>query len=167
MLITIISLFLFSSYKHPLILILRLIIQTISRFLIINTYQQNLWLSYIIFLIIVGGLLIIFSYLAALIPNEFFSTNNINFILIIILLMIFVIPAINSIVKPSLQVRSTIKFRYFFTEKTIIFIINYFILSIFIVIFLLTLIKSPLKIKITYVNTKNTPTYFYNKFLSN
>ena len=60
----------------------------ISIFLATITYS---WVGFLIFLIYVGGMLVIFAYFTAIQPNQFIQTNNIFISLITTFLLFFVI----------------------------------------------------------------------------
>nr|YP_010968429.1 NADH dehydrogenase subunit 6 [Aurivittia aurivittata]WNO18767.1 NADH dehydrogenase subunit 6 [Aurivittia aurivittata] len=77
--------------KHPLSMGLMILIQTfMTCFLsgmIINTY----WFSYILFLTFLGGLLVLFIYVASVASNELFSFKFKNKILMISLMMMILL----------------------------------------------------------------------------
>nr|WIL79807.1 NADH dehydrogenase subunit 6 [Neohydnus sinensis] len=62
--------------SHPMSLGLILLIQTISLSLIINFLNFNFWFSYILFLVMIGGMLILFTYMTSVASNEKFMFNN-------------------------------------------------------------------------------------------
>nr|APX40405.1 NADH dehydrogenase subunit 6 [Batophila aerata] len=62
--------------KHPLTCGLILMIQTILTALIIGKINLNFWYSYIIFLIMIGGMLILFIYMTSIASNEKFNNKN-------------------------------------------------------------------------------------------
>lgn len=62
----------FVCMNHPLSLGLILIIQTVAIALILGLISQSFWFSYILFLVIIGGILIIFIYIISLIFNKIF-----------------------------------------------------------------------------------------------
>lgn len=64
---------LFLISKHPLGIGLILIFQTLLIRLISRINRLNFWFSYILFLIFVGGLLILFIYVISLASNEIFN----------------------------------------------------------------------------------------------
>nr|ANJ70698.1 NADH dehydrogenase subunit 6 [Uloma sp. BMNH 1425257] len=66
---------LFLTMKHPLSMGLILLIQTIMISLITGNMNQNMWFSYILFLIMIGGMLILFMYMTSIASNEKFKTN--------------------------------------------------------------------------------------------
>nr|QXG82656.1 NADH dehydrogenase subunit 6 [Orthomus sp. BMNH 1042407] len=85
---TIIFLFL----NHPLSMGLILLIQTLLISLISGLFSYSYWFSYILFLIMVGGMLILFIYMTSLASNEMFNFSiKMSFFILsfIILLSIF------------------------------------------------------------------------------
>nr|QEJ81409.1 NADH dehydrogenase subunit 6 [Lucidina sp. FM13] len=78
----------FIFMNHPMSMGLILLIQTSLMSLISSSMNQNSWFSYILFLMMVGGMLILFTYMNSIASNKMFKFNN-N-ILIMFLLMISV-----------------------------------------------------------------------------
>nr|AML26084.1 NADH dehydrogenase subunit 6 [Staphylinidae sp. BMNH 1274255] len=68
--------FTFLFLNHPMTMGLTLLIQTITIALITGFMNLNFWFSYILFLIMVGGLLVIFIYMTSIASNEMFSYNS-------------------------------------------------------------------------------------------
>nr|YP_009020463.1 NADH dehydrogenase subunit 6 [Geocharax gracilis]CDN85552.1 NADH dehydrogenase subunit 6 [Geocharax gracilis] len=66
---------LFSQLTHPLSMGLTLLIQTILICLLTGTFNPSFWFSYILFLIFLGGMLILFIYVASLASNEPFRVS--------------------------------------------------------------------------------------------
>nr|QIV24793.1 NADH dehydrogenase subunit 6 [Analophus parallelus] len=67
------SVFLFLN--HPLSFGLILLLQTLSIALITGMMNYNFWFSYILFLIMVGGMLILFIYMTSVASNEKFKLS--------------------------------------------------------------------------------------------
>nr|YP_010531252.1 NADH dehydrogenase subunit 6 [Athalia japonica]UXW93539.1 NADH dehydrogenase subunit 6 [Athalia japonica]UXW93565.1 NADH dehydrogenase subunit 6 [Athalia sp. 'qingzang'] len=63
------SLFIYFS-KTPLLMLLFLIIQTLLITMTTTLLNSSSWHSYMLFLILIGGLLILFIYINSLIPNQ-------------------------------------------------------------------------------------------------
>nr|ADO60574.1 NADH dehydrogenase subunit 6 [Elateroides dermestoides] len=63
----------FIFLTHPLSMGLMLILQTLTISLISGNIMYNYWFSYIIFLIMVGGMLILFIYMTSIASNEKFT----------------------------------------------------------------------------------------------
>nr|YP_010166735.1 NADH dehydrogenase subunit 6 [Oreodytes scitulus]QRV62839.1 NADH dehydrogenase subunit 6 [Oreodytes scitulus] len=77
----------FLSLNHPLSMGMMLMIQTILISFMTGFYSYTFWFSYILFLIMVGGMLILFMYMTSLASNEKFKFSN-KLFLIIMMLMI-------------------------------------------------------------------------------
>nr|AML26388.1 NADH dehydrogenase subunit 6 [Staphylinidae sp. BMNH 1274634] len=87
MMMSIISIFM----KHPLTLGTTLLFQTISISLISGFYMFNFWFSYILFLIMIGGMLILFIYMTSVASNEKFKfSNKITMFTMITTMMMFI-----------------------------------------------------------------------------
>nr|ALO76691.1 NADH deshydrogenase subunit 6 [Alleculinae sp. ENSP01] len=61
--------------KHPISMGTTLLIQTISISVLSGNFSQSLWFSYILFLIMVGGMMILFMYMTSIASNEKFKPN--------------------------------------------------------------------------------------------
>nr|YP_011001024.1 NADH dehydrogenase subunit 6 [Dardanus hessii]WPN85847.1 NADH dehydrogenase subunit 6 [Dardanus hessii] len=71
---------LFASLTHPLAVGLVLLFQTILVSVVVGLFSMTYWFSYILFLIFLGGMLVLFIYVASLASNEQFMLNK-SFIL--------------------------------------------------------------------------------------
>nr|ANJ70568.1 NADH dehydrogenase subunit 6 [Nalassus laevioctostriatus] len=106
--INILMTIIFMTMNHPLSMGLILLIQTILISLITGNFNQNLWFSYILFLIMIGGMLILFMYMTSIASNEKFKTNlKLSFLLIPAPLIAWII---HPIVKMNIMNNETIKF---------------------------------------------------------
>nr|QHF17850.1 NADH dehydrogenase subunit 6 [Acrotaeniostola dissimilis] len=72
---TLISSFIFIQMNHPLAMGLMLLIQTIQICLLTGLMAKSFWFSYILFLIFLGGMLVLFIYVTSLASNEMFSMS--------------------------------------------------------------------------------------------
>nr|AML26544.1 NADH dehydrogenase subunit 6 [Staphylinidae sp. BMNH 1274697] len=72
----------FLFLKHPMTLGMALLLQTTLISLITGSITLNFWFSYILFLIMVGGMLVLFIYMTSIASNEPFSYSNKLFMLI-------------------------------------------------------------------------------------
>nr|ARH54309.1 NADH dehydrogenase subunit 6 [Curculionidae sp. 4 AH-2016] len=83
----------FMFMNHPLSLGCILLIQTILMSLASGYYYYNFWFSYIIFLIMIGGMLVMFIYMTSIASNEKFKMPKFmllfNFIYMLISTMYF------------------------------------------------------------------------------
>nr|YP_010894973.1 NADH dehydrogenase subunit 6 [Anasimyia lunulata]WJW73486.1 NADH dehydrogenase subunit 6 [Anasimyia lunulata] len=73
--LTLISSFIFIQMNHPLSMGLMLLVQTILVSCITGLMAKSFWFSYILFLIFVGGMLVLFIYMTALASNEMFAMS--------------------------------------------------------------------------------------------
>nr|QUV75324.1 NADH dehydrogenase subunit 6 [Nebria ingens riversi] len=83
LMMTIIFLFL----NHPMSMGLILLIQTILITLISGMFSYSYWFSYILFLVMIGGMLILFIYMTSLASNEMFNFSS--KMLYLMMMMIF------------------------------------------------------------------------------
>nr|YP_010693201.1 NADH dehydrogenase subunit 6 [Zeugodacus triangularis]WCB98486.1 NADH dehydrogenase subunit 6 [Zeugodacus triangularis] len=72
---TLISSFIFIQMNHPLAMGLMLLIQTLQICLLTGLMAKTFWFSYILFLIFLGGMLVLFIYVTSLASNEMFSLS--------------------------------------------------------------------------------------------
>nr|YP_010626009.1 NADH dehydrogenase subunit 6 [Inocellia fulvostigmata]WBK02768.1 NADH dehydrogenase subunit 6 [Inocellia fulvostigmata] len=81
--------------KHPLIMGFLLIIQTLLISLITGFINNLFWFSYILFIIMIGGMMILFIYMTSLASNEkyYFSSSFFfsNFFLLSMMIMLLII----------------------------------------------------------------------------
>nr|AQP27998.1 NADH dehydrogenase subunit 6 [Pericapritermes sp. G TB-2017] len=66
----------FTQMKHPLAMGLMLLLQTTMICMISGTMYSSFWFSYILFMIMIGGMLVLFMYMTSLASNEMFSPSN-------------------------------------------------------------------------------------------
>nr|WGT92250.1 NADH dehydrogenase subunit 6 [Cerapanorpa nanwutaina] len=65
--------FIFTQMNHPLAMGLILLIQTLLICMISGLVTKTFWFSYILFLVFLGGMLILFIYMTSLASNEMFT----------------------------------------------------------------------------------------------
>nr|YP_009691871.1 NADH dehydrogenase subunit 6 [Blepephaeus succinctor]QEG58664.1 NADH dehydrogenase subunit 6 [Blepephaeus succinctor] len=80
----------FMFLKHPLSMGLILIIQTTMIALLTGMMNYNFWFSYIIFLIMIGGMLILFIYMTSIASNEKFKISYILMIMFLLTIIIMI-----------------------------------------------------------------------------
>nr|YP_007025681.1 NADH dehydrogenase subunit 6 [Neaxius glyptocercus]AEW68320.1 NADH dehydrogenase subunit 6 [Neaxius glyptocercus]AGA56228.1 NADH dehydrogenase subunit 6 [Neaxius acanthus] len=79
--------FFFVRLLHPLSMGLTLLVQTCLITISSGLLNLTFWFSYILFLIFLGGMLVLFIYVASLAPNEMFSfslTSTITFTFVLL-----------------------------------------------------------------------------------
>nr|QEI26028.1 NADH dehydrogenase subunit 6 [Abax parallelepipedus] len=89
MLLSLMMTIIFLFLNHPLSMGLILLIQTMLISLMSSMYSYSYWFSYILFLIMVGGMLVLFIYMTSLASNEMFnfSTKLSMFMIMMIITM--------------------------------------------------------------------------------
>lgn len=150
----------FFIFRHPLINILAVIIQASVRFYLIQFIMPSILASYILFIVIVGGLLIVFRYLSALIPNELFMFKKLTIIIVFLVVLIYLLQR-NLVTTRSIN-NLILKYEEFSVthiRKIIIILFVYILLIICLVISITGQMKGPVK-KITYVNFTKNPSYY-------
>ena len=101
---------------HPLSLGIILFIQIINISLLITFFTFNRWYSFIIFLIIISGLLVLFTYITTLASNEKFNFNaNLIFKVSLIPPFIILISTKFNFINPLNLI--TIHQEYFYPQK--------------------------------------------------
>nr|URX53418.1 NADH dehydrogenase subunit 6 [Cryptotermes parvifrons] len=66
----------FTQMNHPLAMGMMLLMQTIMMCLISGLMNQSFWFQYILFMVFIGGMLVLFIYVASLASNEMFSLST-------------------------------------------------------------------------------------------
>uniref|UniRef100_UPI0031F3730D NADH dehydrogenase subunit 6 n=1 Tax=Dericorys tibialis TaxID=3139890 RepID=UPI0031F3730D len=75
----------FIKLSHPMSLMLFIIIQTFLVGLMTGTMMESFWLSYILFLTFLGGMLVLFIYITSIASNELFQPKSITMMLTLFL----------------------------------------------------------------------------------
>nr|YP_009446024.1 NADH dehydrogenase subunit 6 [Eupeodes corollae]ANW72033.1 NADH dehydrogenase subunit 6 [Eupeodes corollae]UEK75555.1 NADH dehydrogenase subunit 6 [Eupeodes luniger] len=80
--------FMFLQMNHPLSMGMMLLVQTVMICCISGLMTKSFWFSYILFLIFIGGMLVLFIYVTSLASNEMFTFSVKMFMLMIFSLFI-------------------------------------------------------------------------------
>ncbi|YP_009437739.1 NADH dehydrogenase subunit 6 (mitochondrion) [Aethina tumida] len=81
----------FLFMKHPLSLGFILLLQTATIALITGLLNYNFWFSYILFLVMIGGMLILFIYMTSITSNKKFKFSNSLMFMIFFLMLLFIL----------------------------------------------------------------------------
>nr|YP_010397496.1 NADH dehydrogenase subunit 6 [Diamesa qiangi]UQJ73366.1 NADH dehydrogenase subunit 6 [Diamesa qiangi] len=166
-LVSLISSTIFMQMKHPMAMGLMLLVQTALICLVTGNYSKTFWFSYVLFLIFLGGMLVLFIYVTSLASNEMFSFSMKIFITSFIILMfslfmMFVMD--NSMIANFLsnnEVYSMMDMKSFINENTVslnklynfptnmltILLINYLFLTLIAVVKITNIYEGPLRPK--------------------
>nr|YP_008239003.1 NADH dehydrogenase subunit 6 [Pachygrapsus crassipes]AGO20491.1 NADH dehydrogenase subunit 6 [Pachygrapsus crassipes] len=151
---------LFTRLTHPLAMGLVLLTQTILISLTVGFSTYSFWVSYILFLVFLGGMLVLFIYVASIASNEpfFFVTSLSSLIFFVFLLSmscIFVDALLvlmpSSLPSSSLDFSTSTPFIISWIYNTpsmsfTIFIISYLLLMLIVVVKIVSLFKGPLRL---------------------
>nr|ANJ70425.1 NADH dehydrogenase subunit 6 [Haliplus lineatocollis] len=81
----------FLFMNHPMSMGLILMIQTLIISLMTGMLSFSFWFSYILFLVMIGGMLILFIYMTSMASNEMFKFSINNMILLLMMIIIMMI----------------------------------------------------------------------------
>jgi len=154
---------------------LTLIITTLLISLIITSISESSWYSYVLFLVFLGGILVLFIYVTTLASNEIFKLRRghiilYSSILIIILFLFFLDPQVipiqlttrESIICFVMKQEITPANQLYNSNYSIIIILaSYLFITLIAVVKITDISKGPLRCLKTYVNT-NTITPPFN-----
>nr|AXS65432.1 NADH dehydrogenase subunit 6 [Coleoptera sp. 18 KM-2017]AXS66608.1 NADH dehydrogenase subunit 6 [Tenebrionoidea sp. 22 KM-2017] len=136
---------------HPLSMGLILLSQTLMTCLIMGYFFINFWFSYIMFLILIGGMLILFLYMTSIASNEKFKWN---FKILMLLMMFFLLfnTSIYYFINKSTINLSSLNFSISLTKfihhpLMIMFIIMYLFIIMILVVKISNSKKGPLRLK--------------------
>lgn len=154
----------FINTKHPLIIGFMLLIQTTLICILSRIIYKNFWFSYILFLVFIGGILVLFIYVTSLASNEIFSLSiKYTYVIIIIffisILIILIIDKNLLLLYTNLEINSIVNINSYITENSItiyklynypnnlltIFLMNYLLITLIAVIKITKLHKGPLR----------------------
>nr|AVN67990.1 NADH dehydrogenase subunit 6 [Macropanesthia sp. B115] len=100
----------FTQMSHPLAMGLILLIQTIIISMITGLTAQSFWFSYILFLIFIGGMLVLFIYITSLASNEMFILST-----KLLCLMMMITPLLTLLLKSNFSIFMNQESMMFFT----------------------------------------------------
>nr|YP_010478387.1 NADH dehydrogenase subunit 6 [Nesophrosyne kanawao]UVI59831.1 NADH dehydrogenase subunit 6 [Nesophrosyne kanawao] len=147
-----------SSYtmmlKTPMSMgVMLLILTAVSTFLMANILTTA-WIPMIMFLMLIGGLLILFMYMSSIVPNEKFTTN---ILMVIMPAIVFAMPLGTVMVEPlmnesllSTMLIDNISMIKMYNKKTFIitvFMFMYLLLSMIVVTKIVKIFSGPLRSK--------------------
>nr|YP_009509601.1 NADH dehydrogenase subunit 6 [Pachygrapsus marmoratus]AUN45018.1 NADH dehydrogenase subunit 6 [Pachygrapsus marmoratus] len=152
--------FLFTQLSHPLAMGLTLLLQTILISLTAGLSTYSFWVSYILFLVFLGGMLVLFIYVASIASNEpffFFTSLASLFLFIIFFSFICLLTDSLLILTPSALPNSSLNFSistpfiisWVYNSPSMmftIFIISYLLLMLIVVVKVVNLFKGPLRL---------------------
>nr|AMH85380.1 NADH dehydrogenase subunit 6 [Winthemia rufopicta] len=156
--------FIFMNMKHPLAMGLMLLIQTTLISFMSGLISKTFWFSYILFLVFLGGMLVLFIYVTSLASNEMFSFS-IKLLMIsmfILMMMMFILLMIDNnlfMQYKNLELKSMDKLNYYMMENSLslnklynyptnlltIMLMIYLLITLIAVVKITKLFKGPLR----------------------
>nr|ANJ70360.1 NADH dehydrogenase subunit 6 [Colymbetes fuscus] len=158
----------FLFLQHPMSMGLILMIQTILISLMTGMFSYTFWFSYILFLVMIGGMLILFIYMTSLASNEMFTFSK-NIVIMMFIMIMFMSCAymmldyfnLNPLFKTSNMIESFNNMMFYKNENLItlnmiynkpnmfitILLINYLFLTLIAVVKITNMNYGPLRQK--------------------
>nr|WNL53884.1 NADH dehydrogenase subunit 6 [Microtermes sp.] len=145
----------FTQMKHPLAMGMVLLIQTTMMCLMSGMMYKSFWFSYILFMIMVGGMLVLFMYMTSLASNEMFSPSNktIATTLLLLPVLIYMMPStINNketnehitMMENEITTTTTVMYNQMMGTMTIMLVL-YMLLTLIVVVNIINVSKGPLR----------------------
>nr|YP_009002234.1 NADH dehydrogenase subunit 6 [Acanthacorydalis orientalis]AHG99135.1 NADH dehydrogenase subunit 6 [Acanthacorydalis orientalis] len=152
----------FIQMNHPLAMGMILLLQTINICLTSGMLIKTFWFSYILFLIMLGGMLVLFIYMTSLASNELFSISMKNLLFNISLMFMVILITLIEYFQPSSIIMNIdmniieniysnensmnlIKLYNFPTMNLSLLLINYLFLTLIIVVKITNIFFGPLR----------------------
>nr|YP_010693149.1 NADH dehydrogenase subunit 6 [Zeugodacus depressus]WCB98382.1 NADH dehydrogenase subunit 6 [Zeugodacus depressus] len=162
---TLISSFIFIQMNHPLAMGLMLLIQTLQICLLTGLMTKSFWFSYILFLIFLGGMLVLFIYVTSLASNEMFSLSMkltamcIMITMILTLIFMFMDKSLTTPFMQNLEMQPTYQMNILLPENALdlhklynfptnlitILLMNYLLITLIAVVKITKLFYGPLR----------------------
>nr|YP_006702508.1 NADH dehydrogenase subunit 6 [Macrotermes barneyi]AFL93405.1 NADH dehydrogenase subunit 6 [Macrotermes barneyi] len=145
----------FTQMKHPLAMGMMLLIQTTMMCLISGMMYKSFWFSYILFMIMVGGMLVLFMYMTSLASNEMFSPSNKMITLTLMTLPILMYTMPSKINNKEMNEHETMMENEITTTTTVMYnqmmgmmttlLVLYMLMTLIIVVNIINVSKGPLR----------------------
>nr|AMH85692.1 NADH dehydrogenase subunit 6 [Paralucilia sp. ACMJ-2016] len=156
--------FIFMNMKHPLAMGLTLLIQTTLVCLTSGLMTKSFWFSYILFLVFLGGMLVLFIYVTSLASNEMFTFSikllfiSLSILFVMIITLFFMDKNI-LLQYQNLEIKSICDMNSYLTENSLslnklynyptnlltILLMNYLLITLIAVVKITKLFKGPLR----------------------
>nr|QXT44255.1 NADH dehydrogenase subunit 6 [Alyscotermes sp. CIVT287] len=145
----------FTQMKHPLAMGMMLLMQTTMVCVISGTMYSSFWFSYILFLIMIGGMLVLFMYMTSLASNEMFSPSNkmLSITLMMMLPLMYMMPNVtnnkemnthNSMLENDILTSTTVMYNQMMGTMTTLLVL-YMLMTLIVVVNIINVSKGPLR----------------------
>nr|YP_009351804.1 NADH dehydrogenase subunit 6 [Ephelotermes taylori]AQP30684.1 NADH dehydrogenase subunit 6 [Ephelotermes taylori] len=145
----------FTQMKHPMAMGLMLLVQTTMVCIISGTMYSSFWFSYILFMIMIGGMLVLFMYMTSLASNEMFSPSNKMLLATTMLMpiMLYIMPTATN--NKEMNMHETMMENEITTTTTVMYnqtmgimttlLVLYMLLTLIVVVNIINVSKGPLR----------------------
>nr|AIW64902.1 NADH dehydrogenase subunit 6 [Ictinogomphus sp. MT-2014] len=89
----------FTKMNHPMNMGMMLLTQTLMTCILTSTFSRTTWFSYILFLVFLGGMLVLFIYMTSIASNEMFQKSK-YLLMITVSSTVMVLMMITTIIDP-------------------------------------------------------------------
>nr|YP_009351557.1 NADH dehydrogenase subunit 6 [Odontotermes longignathus]AQP29870.1 NADH dehydrogenase subunit 6 [Odontotermes longignathus] len=145
----------FTQMKHPLAMGMMLLAQTMLVCLVSGMMYKSFWFSYILFMIMVGGMLVLFMYMTSLASNEMFSPSYkmITTAAAMTPIMMYMMPSMinnkemnehKTMMESEITTTTTIMYNQIMGTMTIL-LATYMLLTLIVVVNIINVSKGPLR----------------------
>nr|YP_009350374.1 NADH dehydrogenase subunit 6 [Prohamitermes mirabilis]AQP26898.1 NADH dehydrogenase subunit 6 [Prohamitermes mirabilis] len=145
----------FTQMKHPLAMGLMLLIQTTMVCMISGTMYSSFWFSYILFMIMIGGMLVLFMYMTSLASNEMFSPSNKMVLTAMMMtpMLMYMMPTItnnkemkvhNTMMENEITTTTTVMYNQMMGTMTTLLVL-YMLMTLIVVVNIINVTKGPLR----------------------
>nr|AQP28875.1 NADH dehydrogenase subunit 6 [Mirocapritermes sp. 2 TB-2017] len=145
----------FTQMKHPLAMGLMLLLQTTMVCLISGTMYSTFWFSYILFMIMIGGMLVLFMYMTSLASNEMFSPSNKMLVMTLLMLpaLSYTMPTVinnkemnmhETMMENEITTTTTVMYNQMMGIMTTLLVL-YMLLTLIVVVNIINVSKGPLR----------------------
>nr|YP_010139287.1 NADH dehydrogenase subunit 6 [Kaylathalia klovstadi]QQK54741.1 NADH dehydrogenase subunit 6 [Kaylathalia klovstadi] len=118
MLISFMLSLMFLSSSHPIALMVAILIQTVTVCGMIWVGKSLNWFSFILFLIFLGGLMVLFIYISCLASNEKFYLSYETPVTVMLITIIFLVMLVTNQTSQMVKVNQTQEFSYIHSMYT-------------------------------------------------
>nr|YP_010894947.1 NADH dehydrogenase subunit 6 [Phortica variegata]QXG19612.1 NADH dehydrogenase subunit 6 [Phortica variegata]QXG19625.1 NADH dehydrogenase subunit 6 [Phortica variegata]WJW73460.1 NADH dehydrogenase subunit 6 [Phortica variegata] len=156
----------FINMFHPLAMGLTLLIQTLLISLLTGLMTKTFWYSYILFLVFLGGMLVLFIYVTSLASNEMFNLStkltlfSVIFLTLSMIVCFFIDKSTLSFFLLNNEMESIYNLKSYLTENALslnklynyptnfitILLMNYLLITLIVIVKITKLFKGPLRL---------------------
>nr|AQP26935.1 NADH dehydrogenase subunit 6 [Dihoplotermes sp. A TB-2017] len=145
----------FTQMKHPMAMGLMLLVQTTIVCLISGTMYKSFWFSYILFMIMIGGMLVLFMYMTSLASNEMFSPSNkiMATMALMMPILLYIMPTVTNnkemnihetMMENETTITTTVMYNQMMGTMTTLLVL-YMLLTLIVVVNIINVSKGPLR----------------------